>query len=213
MKNMTKKELRAAFKAARADMNEQERAARSREICTQILQSPLYADASCVLLYAATDEEIDLGAVAKDAWEKGKTVAYPRCEDREGRMTFYTVQSPEQLVSGSFGILEPHKDCPPWQSVGEAFCIVPALAVDAYGNRLGYGKGYYDRFLAGFEGVTACAVYEQCFAPELPREGHDLPVMRIIDRKGVRHVKEQETQELIDGVQDDMINDGDFVSE
>lgn len=208
-----KSELRAHYRCMRDGILPEERAWQAREICELILSSEAYARAQSVLLYAAIGSEIDLSPVAHDAWEKGKTVAYPRCDDREGRMTFFAVQAPEQLVSGSFGIPEPHKECLPWQKVGEALCIVPALAVDACGNRLGYGKGYYDRFLASFDGVTACAVYEQCLAAELQCDGHDVPVTLIIDRKGVRHVKEQETQERIDDVQDTMINDGDFASE
>ncbi|MBO5756768.1 MAG: 5-formyltetrahydrofolate cyclo-ligase [Clostridia bacterium] len=193
MNNMTKKELRAAFKAARADMNEQERAARSREICTQILQSPLYADACCILLYAATGEEIDLSAVAEDARARGKTVAYPRCLDKAGHMAFFVVDTPARLIEGSFGILEPSEDCLPWQPSADALCIVPALAVDAFGNRIGYGKGYYDRFLAEFEGVSACAVYHCGMADTLPMQDHDCSVGYIVTPKGLFAAAEIQT--------------------
>jgi 5-formyltetrahydrofolate cyclo-ligase len=186
MNDMTKKELRAAYKAARADMTGEERAVQTREICTQILQSPMYADAPCVLLYAAMGDEIDLGAVAHDAWEKGKTVAYPRCLDKTGHMAFFVVDTPERLVEGSFSIPEPSEDCLPWQPTADALCIVPALAVDAFGNRLGYGKGYYDRFLADFEGVSACAVYHCGIAESLPADECDVPVANMITADGVR---------------------------
>lgn len=167
-------------------MTSEERAAQSREICARILQSPLYADAACVLLYAATGEEIDLGAVAADAWAKGKTVAYPRCLDKAGHLAFFVVDTPVRLVEGSFGIPEPSEDCLPWQPTPDALCIVPALALDAFGNRLGYGKGYYDRFLAEFKGVSACAVYGCCMAERLPAEQYDLPVAYIVTAHDVR---------------------------
>ena len=186
MNDMTKKELRAAFKAARADMLPEDRAVQTREICAQILQSPLYADASCVLLYAATGDEIDLSTVAHDAWAKGKTVAYPRCLDRAGHMAFFVVDAPARLTEGSFGIPEPSEDCLPWQPTTDALCIVPALAVDAFGNRLGYGKGYYDRFLADFQGVSACAVYDCGIAESLPADEYDVPVANVITKDGVR---------------------------
>ena len=189
MKDMTKNTLRAAFKAARADMTPEERAVQTREICARILQSPMYVDASCVLLYAATGDEIDLCAVASDAWEQGKTVAYPRCLDRAGSMAFFVVDNPSRLIEGSFGIPEPNEDCLPWQPTADALCIVPALAADALGNRLGYGKGYYDRFLAEFEGVRACAVYTCGVAESLPAEEHDLPVTYLCpgERTGSHH--------------------------
>ena len=186
MKDMTKNTLRAAYKAARADMTPEERAVQTREICARILQSPMYVDASCVLLYAATGDEIDLGAVASDAWEQGKTVAYPRCLDRAGSMAFFVVDNPSRLIEGSFGIPEPNEDCLPWQPTADALCIVPALAADALGNRLGYGKGYYDRFLAEFEGVRACAVYTCGVAESLPAEEHDLPVTYVVTAEGIR---------------------------
>ncbi len=193
MNEMTKKELRAHYRAARADMTPEQRAAQSRAICAHILQDPTYINASCVLLYAAKGDEIDLSAVARDAWELGKTVAYPRCLDKTGSMAFYVVDTPARLVEGSFGILEPSEDCLPWQPTSDALCILPALAVDVFGNRLGYGKGYYDRFLADFEGVSACAVYACGAAQRLPAEEHDLPVAYVITPEGVHAAAEIET--------------------
>ena len=166
-------------------MLQEERAAQSREICTQILQSPVYQGVSCVLLYAATEHEIDLSAVARDAWEKGKTVAYPRCLDKAGHMAFFVVDSPARLEKGSFGIPEPSGDCLPWQQTADALCVVPALAVDTFGNRLGYGKGYYDRFLADYSGVSVCAVYDCGTAETLPTDEHDLPVEYIVTPEGI----------------------------
>ena len=133
MNQLSKKQLRAHYRAARADMLPEQRDAQTREICAHILQSPMYRAASCVLLYAATEGEIDLSCVAADAWERGKVVAYPRCLDKAGNMAFFAVESPEQLEKGSFGILEPRLDCPLWQPADDALCVVPALAVDKKG--------------------------------------------------------------------------------
>lgn len=185
MNDMTKKELRAAYLAARADMTPEQRAAQAQQICAHVVQSPMYGEASCVLLYAATKDEIDLSAVARDAWEKGKTVAYPRCLDKAGHMAFFVVDSPARLEKGSFGIFEPSEDCLPWQPTADALCVVPALAVDAFGNRLGYGKGYYDRFLAEFEGVSVCAVYDCGMAKTLPVDQYDMPVAYIATQEGI----------------------------
>ena len=208
MKKMTKQELRVLYKAARSEMSSKQREAQSREICAHILQSPMYQTAQSVLLYAATEGEIDLSAVAEDAWKKGKTVAYPRCLDKAGSMAFFVVDSPARLGEGSFGIPEPGEDCLPWQMTDDALCLVPALAVDAFGNRLGYGKGYYDRFLAEFSGVSACAVYDCGMAQLLPSEAHDVPVSYMITADGVHAPATVEAlgspagQPIIDGTAD-----------
>ena len=211
MMNMTKQELRAHYRAARAALTPEQRAAQSGAICAQILQSEAYASASCVLLYAAQEHEIDLSALALDAWANGKIVAYPKCLDNMGSMGFFVVDSPEQLQPGSFGIPEPCEDCLPWQPVANALCVVPALAVDEPGNRLGYGKGYYDRFLSGFIGVTVCAVYSCCLADALPRDAHDLPVAHIVTPEGLRPAAVIETVGL--GEVETVIDDAAYADE
>lgn len=206
--------LRAHFRAARADMTPEGRAAECREICARILESDAYAAADVLLLYAALGDEIDLLAIAHDAWRRGKTVAYPRCLDKDGHMAFFTVDSPERLRSASFGIPEPDDSCPAWQGEGNALCILPALAVDSDGHRLGYGKGYYDRFLANFQGKTMCAVYSVCRAERLPHGVHDVPAQYIVNAKEVWHVDEQELeQELREDGETVTIDDMDYASE
>lgn len=211
MTNMTKQELRAHFRAARESLTPEQRAAQSGAICAQILQSEAYASASCVLLYASQETEVDLSAVAADAWKHGKTVAYPKCLDKMGSMAFYVVDMPERLVPGSFGIAEPSEDCLPYTPVADALCIVPALAVDASGNRLGYGKGYYDRFLSGFVGTTVCAAFACCLADALPFDEYDRSVAYIAEPAGMRPVTLQQT--VGNGDAQDVIDDAAYAAE
>ena len=214
-----KKALRAHFRAVRASITPENRAEECREICARILQSDAYMEANSLLVYAALGDEIDLSAVSHDAWRQGKTVAYPRCLDREGRMSFFTVDSPERLIPGSFGIPEPDDSCPEWQGEGKALCILPALAVDADGHRLGYGKGYYDRFLSDFQGITMCAVLGVCQTDHLPHGEHDRAVQYIVNAKEVWRVDEQKLedetleQEIPSDGEPVTIDDMDFASE
>ncbi len=205
-----KRELRARFANLRDGMTPEQRAEQNARICAQILASDAYTQSDCVLLYAARGSELDLSAVAADAWQKGKVVAYPRCLDKSGRMAFFAVDAPERLTRGSFGILEPDPECLPWQSTGSALCIVPALAVDAEGYRIGYGKGYYDRFLADFGGVTACAAFDVSVTDTLPHGDYDIPVNRIITEKGERRVDTQEQKDLLDDPAQTIINDSEY---
>lgn len=208
-----KRTLRAQFARLRDGMDSALREQQSAQICANILRSDAYARADSVLLYAASGSEIDLSAVAADAWQKGKVVAYPRCLDKAGRMAFFVVRSSDDLTPGSFGLLEPCDACPLWQGDGHAICIVPALAVDQNGHRLGYGKGYYDRFLKSFDGVTVCAAYDACVTDTLPHGEYDIPVQFFITGKGERRVDGQDPKDFLDDPEQTIINDGDFASE
>ena len=183
-----KKQLRAHYRAVRADIAPEARAEQCREICARILQSDAYKEADSLLLYAALGDEIDLSAVARDAWRQGKAVAYPRCLDKEGRMAFYVADSPERLIPGSFGIPEPDLSCPEWQENGRALCILPALAVDVDGHRLGYGKGFYDRYIDKSRMTAVGVIYSDCIEKELPRGRYDLAVHFMVTDKGVKIV-------------------------
>ena len=207
-----KRQMREHFKALRDAMTPAQRGLESAQICGHILTHPAYEQAQSILLYAAKQNEIDLMPIAYNAWAKGKTVAYPRCLDRDGHMAFFVVTSQEQLVSGSFGVWEPDQTCPIWQPDDNALCIVPALTVDAQGYRLGYGKGYYDRTLHTFGGVTACAVFQVCQVDALPHDTYDVPVQWIFDRKGAWRVEGQ-SQNWEKDTQETMINDDDYASE
>ena len=90
-------------------------------------------------------------------------------------MDFFELRSLSELRPGAFGLLEPPEGRP-LEPVPGLLAVVPAMACDKRGVRLGKGGGYYDRFLSGFEGVTACLVLEQMLFDALPREPHDAPV-------------------------------------
>ena len=213
MTDKSKRELRARYKGLRDAMTPEQRAQESARICEQILATEAYIRADSVLLYAAQGSEIDLFPIARDAWQRGKVVAYPRCLDKAGSMAFFAVDTPERLIPSTFGLYEPDETCLPWQGTGYALCIVPALAVDIQGQRLGYGKGYYDRFLSSFEGVTACAVFEACMADALPHGQYDVPVQLIINGKGAWQVDTQDQKDFLDDPEQTIINDSDYAYE
>ena len=95
----------------------------------------------------------------------------------------------EELVRGHYGIMEPDTNrCAP---AGEEFslCLVPGVGFDLSGHRLGYGKGYYDRFLKGFSGCAAGLAYSCCLCPELPAEDHDRTVPLLVCERGILRTK------------------------
>ncbi len=119
----------------------------------------------------------------------GKKLACPRCNDMDGHMSFYYVNSSSCLQTGSYSILEPTGDCLPVEedvlTDGKTVCIVPGLSFDSFGMRLGYGKGYYDRFLRSFGGRSIGLCYESFLSDRLPTAEHDIGVDIIITERGV----------------------------
>lgn len=164
-----------------------DREAKSRAIEKRVLALPEYLRADELLLYLSTGSEVDTWGLLEKALRQGKAVFAPRCLDGEGRMAFYRVKSREELKQGRFGIWEPDPAvCPSWEGLDGALCLVPGLAFDGAGYRLGYGKGYYDRFLAAHavEAVGLC--YEELLLPRLPRQPLDQRVGRLVTQAGAR---------------------------
>ena len=153
------------------------------EITRAVLSSDFYADAQQILCYVSTADEIDTSAIISDALERGKAVFVPKCTEQKGIMRFYRIRSFDDLKSGKFGIPEPVNTEPDneWhQDANTALCIVPTLCCDRLGNRLGYGGGYYDRFLRGFNGKKLCLCYARFADVQLPLEEHDVVCDAVI---------------------------------
>ena len=172
--------LRAKYRTLRGVWTRQQREAMHRAMRSAVTSLPAFRDASSALLcYASLADEPDTWDVLRDAWNMGKTVALPRCESA-GRMAFYRVHSARELRNGLFGIYEPSGRCPLYTPVPADLCIVPGLAFDRYGRRLGYGGGYYDRYLAAHPIMTVGLCYPNCFTDRLPSEPFDIPVQQVI---------------------------------
>lgn len=144
-----KTERRADALVLRDAMPEQMRKDASAAICRRITAMASFGLCDTVLCYAAIGSEVDVYAVAEAALARGKTVAFPVCASENGEMEFYAVSSLEELtVTNCFGILEP-------QAVAEnritptdtTMILMPALLFDKQGKRIGYGGGYYDRYV------------------------------------------------------------------
>jgi len=160
-------------------------------ITAGLLSLATYRYADTILLYAASKGEVDTDQIFYDAIKSEKAVYYPRCcPINEGKMHFHQVTNLDQLVQGQFGLREPKSHLPTLSGdTINTFCIVPALSFDKDGYRLGYGKGYYDRFLATFEGTSAGITYSVLKADTLPRGFYDMPVDIVVTEMGAEVVK------------------------
>ncbi len=177
--------LRSELKARRSLIPADKKAIYDSDICRRIASLPCFLEAESILLYSSVNREIDLSPLAKIAFDMGKRVAYPLCNKADLTMTFRYVSSLSELVCGSYSIPEPPKDAPCFLHDTRAICLVPALAFDELGFRLGYGKGYYDRFLKSFNGVSVGAVYSELLCEILPRGYYDVAVDTVITERRI----------------------------
>lgn len=151
-----------------------------------------FRHADIILLYAPIKSEIDVMPIFELAKEKGKKVAFPKCNTEERTMKFHFVDSLEELSPCAYGIREPSEDAPiydPETTQGSALCFVPGLAFDVYGYRLGYGKGYYDKFMNSFTGSCVGLAYTHQILPCLPKGKFDKHCDVMITEKGIKTLK------------------------
>ncbi len=172
----TKQELRQLLKERRASFPPEIRKEWDRAITERIAGSSLFASASVLLLYVPRNGEVNLLPLARIARRMGKPVAFPKCDPSTGRMEFRILTPDARLSPGAYGIPEPPANAPLCQPDRRALCLVPGLGFDLCGNRIGYGKGYYDRYLRQFPGTTVGVLYSRQLLWTAPAEPHDMPM-------------------------------------
>lgn len=185
-----KSQLRSKYKKLRTDMSAEEKAALDSRIAARFLGTKLYKDCQVLLTYVSTPIEVDTINIIQTAIRDGKTVAVPRCVDGTRDMIFYIISSLDDLESGAFSVLEPvPQKCKALTEFDGAVCIVPALAYDMEGYRLGYGKGYYDRFLSAHRGMTNVGIeYCSCTVQKLYRGKFDVAAEYLVTEKYVKKI-------------------------
>lgn len=161
------------------------RAEKNAMIARAVSEFPPYREAERLLFYVNLKTEPETEHLLREAWKQGRETYAPKCLPG-GRLRFYRVTCREDLHPGSFGILEPKEDCPVLEQTGDRdLCLVPGLAFDREGYRLGYGKGYYDRFLAEHRVSSLGLCYEALVVPRLPREEHDRSIDWVVTEAGL----------------------------
>lgn len=184
-----KQEIRTRILKERALISEEEKKRLDRLLSERFFNLLSFKYASSVILYASLKHEPDTYNIILEALKKGKRVALPRCAADETRMDFFEIKSLDDLISGSYGIMEPDPyKCKKINPYSYDIAVVPALAFDSKGYRIGYGKGYYDRFLGDFKGTKIGLTYERLIEKNLPRGRYDKRVDIVITERGVNMV-------------------------
>ncbi len=179
-----KSEMREKYLAVRDSITPEQKDAFDKKIFNKLTASITYRHSTDILLYASYRGEVDTWQIFEKAIQDGKKVAFPCCNP-DNTMTYRYVTDRSQLSEKSFGILEPGDDCPECDPSNFSLLIVPGLVFDRSGYRIGYGKGFYDRYLSSFKGVSIGLAYSKLLLPEVPRGRYDRHVDVIISEKGV----------------------------
>lgn len=179
LNHQSKQELRKSLKFARSRVVK--KADKDSAIIKSFINSNLYKDSKQILMYMALDDEINLDSLIDLARFNGKSVAVPYCIDDNGEMEFYYINNLNDLSVGKFGVREPKIDiCKKMTDYSDSVILVPAISYDVKGYRLGYGKGYYDRFLAKYPFNSVGLCYNSLVVDELPTNEYDKSVDYII---------------------------------
>lgn len=187
-----KKKMRADAKELRRSMSPELKQSYDRKIKNKLLNLWAVREAKTVLCYVSTPIEVDTRELINDLLEMGKRVAVPRCEDDKGGMEFYYIDSLSQLSSGSYGVEEPDPSkCLMVGNTKGSVCIVPAFMFDKKGYRIGYGKGYYDRYLSRFEGSSIGICYSDNLQKELHHGKYDRTVGLVVTDKEILTIGEE----------------------
>jgi len=180
-----KQTLRSAGKQKRAALSHPDA---DRKILQQLLRTDAFRACDLLLSYVSVASEADTRALLSHCFAVGKRVAVPRCAP-QGVMHFYEVRSFEALKLSPLGIPEPDPDLPMPAFSEKTLCVVPGLLFDLAGHRIGYGGGYYDRFLAAFPGKTVGLCLEALLCERLPHEPFDCPVQTIITEQRILTIR------------------------
>lgn len=184
-----KKSLRAECKEFRRLLPFAEKLKKDEEIFKRLTALPEYQEAGLVLTYVSTPIEVSTFRLITAALAAGKRVAAPRCAEGRIAMDFYEIRSMDDLEKAAFSVLEPKLDrCEKIRDFSGSVCIIPGLAFDPEGYRLGYGKGYYDRFLNGYDGYHIGICYNGCMKNRLPHGRYDVSVDVLVTEKFVKRI-------------------------
>ena len=167
-----KRALRREIKAAVAALDKGYTKEADLQIFRHVAGLPEYEQAGTLFCFVGTSSEIDTAPILEDALRRGKRVGVPRCISR-GIMEVREIRSFRDLEAGKYGIMEPGAHAPVIQAEEINLAIVPCMSCSHDGRRLGYGGGYYDRYLGRTRAVKAVICRERIMRADIPVEPHD----------------------------------------
>jgi 5-formyltetrahydrofolate cyclo-ligase len=171
IKSRLREEMRGRLRAVSAD----ERRVKSLALCNLLLETPFWQRATAILFYAPLPDELDVWPAMLAALAAGKQAALPWHDAASDTYQARLIAAPDtDTLPGRFGIREPRAACPKISLNRLDLALVPGLGFTVAGLRLGRGRGYYDRLLAGFPGFKCGVGFDWQMGLDVPGEGHDV---------------------------------------
>ncbi len=178
-----KKEIRQDLRQQRDALSALEVSSRSRRIVRRVVAMAQFEAARCLSCYVSRQNEVDTHRLIEMAIDQDKVVGAP-VSGEDGRMDHFSVQSLSELLPGRFGILEPRSTHPVPEMEFE-LVVIPGIAFDRLGNRIGSGGGYYDRFLSGISAFKIGLGFDFQMMEVLPSESHDVRLDAVVTESGI----------------------------
>lgn len=181
--------LRREFLARRDALSPEERARLSRQITSHLLSWPHFVRARRLLLYASFRSEVETYPLITWALEEGKEVYLPKTYLKPKELRLFRLYSLEELRPGAFGIPEPPEENPEISPEELELVVVPGVAFDRRGGRLGYGGGFYDRLFTQAKEARRVGLCFSCqLAERLPLEAHDVLMHVLVTEEGLLEI-------------------------
>ena len=184
-----KQKLRRASREKRENLDLQKKREADLKISENVKRLKEYPSAKTLLIYMSTPIEVDTKNIIINAWADGKKVAVPRCIDGTRDMEFHYIESFDDVEPGSFSVLEPKEDKPIVTDFSGCLMIVPGMQFDMNGYRIGYGKGYYDRYMIKFTGISVGICYSDELKPFMYHGKYDRAVNIVLTDAKIRTCK------------------------
>lgn len=146
-------------------------------IFNKVISLKEYKESNLVLTYVSLKDEVDTFKLIEYSLKIGKKVAVPKCEG--DIIKFYLISNLTDLKKGKFNILEPITNNVV-TDFKNSICIIPGVAFDKQNNRIGYGRGFYDKFLQNYNGIKIGLVYSECICEEIDIEKTDIKMDKIV---------------------------------
>lgn len=176
--------LRSKHKKIRLNCSEEIKTQLDNVLTQKFLELDEYKKSEIVFAFVSTKIEVNTLEILQRVIDDKKILALPKCRQNEPIMDFYEVTNLNLLDKGAYSIYEPNSEkCKKVTDFSSGICLVPGLAFDLSGYRIGFGKGYYDRFLINFFGTTVALCYSKCIEPKIPVGIFDKSVDILITEK------------------------------
>ncbi len=172
-----KQKLRNILKAKRRNLSVTEITVKSAAVNSRLLE--LLEDKSCVMVYLSAFKEVCVDAIINSLLSSGKTVAAPITNEADFSITPYELKDIRAVSHGAYGIREPLPEKKIDKNSIDAV-IVPGIGFDRSGGRIGFGKGYYDRFLKDFKGIKIGVCYDFQLVDKIETDENDIPIDIIV---------------------------------